>query len=110
MELIMDVATLDIEKLPNSQRLKIIREMQAEVVRGIRSAQDALRECDEPTNTVCIVVAALGRLGWIAEQCSVMAGCKFTPVVGGADAWLLGLSARDALADLMAGLGDSHAH
>ncbi len=98
----MDVATLDVETLPESLRLEIIRELQAEVVCGIRSAQDALRECDAPTNTVCVVVAALDRLGWIAEQCSVMAGCEFTPVVGSADAWLLGNSARDALSDLMA--------
>jgi len=85
----MDAEQVDTQGLSKGLRLEIIRELLLEVVPGIRTVQDALQGSEE-TSVSYMAVAALGRLGWIAEQGCVIAGYEFAPVVGSADAWLLG--------------------
>ncbi len=56
--------TKDLSKtLSRKKRLEAIRELLMEVVLGIRTIQDLLREADEASNTGYVVIAALGRLG-----------------------------------------------
>lgn len=86
----MDAEHLGADRLSDAQRIEIICELLAEVVPGIRAIQGALTESEDQSNLVSLAVAALGRLGWIAEQSCVIAGYALAPVVGPADAWLLG--------------------
>ncbi len=85
----MDVNELA-RTLTKAQRLIVIQEFLGEVVPGIRTLQCVLQDAEDPSNTAYLAVAALGRLGWITEQSLVVAGCDYCPIVGSADAWLIG--------------------
>jgi hypothetical protein len=91
-------------RLSKRQRLEVLSELFAEAASGIRTVQDALQESEEQRNTTYMAVAALGRLGWIAEQGCLIAGYEWTPVVGGPDAWLLGF--KNALSKLSKAVTD----
>jgi hypothetical protein len=63
----------------------------------INVARVVLRDGAENADTAYLVADVLDRIGWMADQASVVAGAKYPVVCGDADGWMLdGLLAQEA--------------
>ncbi|HEX7687917.1 MAG TPA: hypothetical protein VF453_09430 [Burkholderiaceae bacterium] len=80
-------------------RLAAAQQIFGRLANGILTATSVLRDNSEDANAAHLAADALERLGWMADQGSVLAGEPRPPVNGEADEWMLGGLMRQALGD-----------
>lgn len=80
-----------------AQRLEALRLLCSEMASGISSIRTILRGNAEDASAAYLAADALDRIGWMADQATVLAG-EDAPLHGGdAFGWLLCCSTQDAI-------------
>lgn len=89
------------DTIPNAQqRLRVLQLMCEGMASDILNTHTALCNAPDDEALALLVADALERLGWLADQAAVVAGCPRPPIGGGARFWMLGPAVRDELAKI----------
>jgi len=86
------------------QRLQILQTVCNTIASGIFNAHEALRNNAEDADMSHLVSDALERLGWMADQASVIAGMESPRVGGDAFGWMFGTGLRSDLEEFVWGV------
>jgi len=92
------------------ERLQILQTICNTLASGIFNALEALRNNAEDADMSHLVSDALERLGWMADQASVIAGMERPRVGGDAFGWMLGRGLRSELEEFVRGVKKEASH
>lgn len=82
--------SLEPKRSQESKRLELLGRMCSNMAMTIANAREVLRDNAESADTAYLVADVLDRVGWIADQATVVAGTEKYPMTcGDADGWML---------------------